>query len=319
MNEQDMKTLKMRLDELEKMIKDMKDKGRSYYINIEHAEIQGPIVDKLDYNFDKLDIKEVSGALNLGNNFGVRVGKLTKKDGKESTEGAHTESEWTSKVEKERGESSQPGTESNSSSIKKSEGSSPSSEPNSSETISKSAHFSQSHSDTSQEINGSSANGTHKGESSSSEVPISHNSERAVVEEPSKRPNSQAASPFSEKKEELTSSKSSILGKTVPEAGSREFSPNERTEKPNTEVKGHEGSTHFKRNEETSSSLNLRNKNTYALNKKEKEPRKLLTNKKPEPIKVEKTNQQSLGSPFPTMEKGEVLIRTKTGFSIKKY
>lgn len=80
MDEQEIKQLKIRLDELEKLMKSLKGQGMSYYVNIEHAEIQGPVVDKLDYNFDKLDVKEVSGALNLGNNFGVRVGKVTKKE-----------------------------------------------------------------------------------------------------------------------------------------------------------------------------------------------------------------------------------------------
>ena len=73
--------LKERLDQLEKLIKTLEGQGVSYYINIEHADIQGPIVDKLDYNFEKLDVKEVSGALNLGNNFGVSVGEIKKKEG----------------------------------------------------------------------------------------------------------------------------------------------------------------------------------------------------------------------------------------------
>lgn len=80
MDDQQLKGLKDKLDSLEKMMETMKGKGMSYYINIEHADIHGPVVDKLDYNFDKLDVKEVSGALNLGNNFGVRVGEIKKKN-----------------------------------------------------------------------------------------------------------------------------------------------------------------------------------------------------------------------------------------------
>ncbi|TCP21952.1 hypothetical protein EV207_13839 [Scopulibacillus darangshiensis] len=78
-DQQQLKELKDKLDHLDKMMKAMKGQGMSYYVNIEHADIHGPVVDQLDYNFDNVDVKEVSGALNLGNNFGVRVSGVKKK------------------------------------------------------------------------------------------------------------------------------------------------------------------------------------------------------------------------------------------------
>ncbi|MEH7385851.1 hypothetical protein V7147_10625 [Bacillus sp. JJ1521] len=54
---------------LEKITKD----GMVYFINIEKLDFQGPVLDSLEFIFDKIDVKEVSGALNLGNNLGVNV------------------------------------------------------------------------------------------------------------------------------------------------------------------------------------------------------------------------------------------------------
>lgn len=79
MEDKDLEAIHRRLDELEKLIKTVKGEGIIYKINIERAEFTSPIVEHLDYHFDKLDVKEVSGALNLGNNFGVTVGQAIKK------------------------------------------------------------------------------------------------------------------------------------------------------------------------------------------------------------------------------------------------
>jgi hypothetical protein len=73
--------IKELMDKIDLLIKALKDQGKFNYVNIEHADIQGPLVDKLNYNFDKLDVKEVSGALNLGTTFGVKVAEKRKKSG----------------------------------------------------------------------------------------------------------------------------------------------------------------------------------------------------------------------------------------------
>ncbi|MDC3417385.1 hypothetical protein [Aquibacillus salsiterrae] len=49
------------------------------YINIEHLEIQTANVEELIYKLEKLDIKELSGALNIGNNLGTTVNKQPKQ------------------------------------------------------------------------------------------------------------------------------------------------------------------------------------------------------------------------------------------------
>jgi len=76
--------IKALMDKLDELIKALKEQGKINYIHIEHADIQGPLVDRLDYHFDTLDVKEVSGALNLGTTFGVKVSEKKKKKPKPS-------------------------------------------------------------------------------------------------------------------------------------------------------------------------------------------------------------------------------------------
>jgi len=42
----------------------------TYYITIEHLQMERPVLEQLAFQLDSLDIKELSGSLNLGNNFG---------------------------------------------------------------------------------------------------------------------------------------------------------------------------------------------------------------------------------------------------------
>lgn len=54
----------------------------SYYITIEHLQMEQPILEQLAFRLDSLDIKELSGSLNLGNNFGsAETIKLPGLDG----------------------------------------------------------------------------------------------------------------------------------------------------------------------------------------------------------------------------------------------
>jgi hypothetical protein len=70
--------LTQKLEELEKTII-----SKQQDIHIETVNIYRPVLEKLSFSLDKVDIKELSGSLNLGNNFGVEMGKeASKKEGK---------------------------------------------------------------------------------------------------------------------------------------------------------------------------------------------------------------------------------------------
>jgi len=43
------------------------------YINIEKLDFHGSVLDSLEFLFDNIDVKEESGALNIGTNLGVTV------------------------------------------------------------------------------------------------------------------------------------------------------------------------------------------------------------------------------------------------------
>lgn len=61
------------LEKLHSLLENMTKDGKFFLINIEKIDVQGPVLDELEFIFDKIDVKEVSGALNIGNNFGVSV------------------------------------------------------------------------------------------------------------------------------------------------------------------------------------------------------------------------------------------------------
>ena len=54
--------------------------GQSRPIHIENVHIHQPVLEKLEYRLDKLDIDVLSGSLNLGNNFGTKLGSLDPSD-----------------------------------------------------------------------------------------------------------------------------------------------------------------------------------------------------------------------------------------------
>lgn len=64
-----------RMKRIEELIEKLASKPIDYHINIEKLDINNPALKELVFRLDKLDIKELSGALSLGNNFGVRVVK----------------------------------------------------------------------------------------------------------------------------------------------------------------------------------------------------------------------------------------------------
>jgi hypothetical protein len=71
---------------LEKLEQAMEQLPQHVDIRIENLTMQNPVLENLTFRLDKLDIKELSGALNLGNNFGVKVKpepKAKKEDNKD--------------------------------------------------------------------------------------------------------------------------------------------------------------------------------------------------------------------------------------------
>lgn len=65
--------LRQRLDEMEQRLKQLTQRDFNYHVTIEDVHIHRFVLDQLTFRLDALDIHDVSGALNLGNNFGVRV------------------------------------------------------------------------------------------------------------------------------------------------------------------------------------------------------------------------------------------------------
>lgn len=77
-NEQLLAELKHKIKKMEQIIQNIDNKSPEYHINIEKITIENPQLDNLTFRLDKLDIKELGGALNMGNNFGVEVVKEQK-------------------------------------------------------------------------------------------------------------------------------------------------------------------------------------------------------------------------------------------------
>lgn len=74
-----------RLGQLEQTLHELIKHSGTYEITIEELNIHDPTLDSLTFRFDKLDVKEVSGALNLGNNFGVDVHQGDNKKSKDKS------------------------------------------------------------------------------------------------------------------------------------------------------------------------------------------------------------------------------------------
>ena len=68
-----LKNIEKRIAALENALIRLIEAEPSLEIRIENLDVRDPVIESLTFKFDQLDVKEVSGALNLGNNFGVRV------------------------------------------------------------------------------------------------------------------------------------------------------------------------------------------------------------------------------------------------------
>ncbi|WP_274362170.1 hypothetical protein [Paenibacillus thermotolerans] len=54
--------------------------AKSPQIIIENVHIHQPVLEKMEYRLDSLDIEQLSGSLNLGNNFGTKMGSGDAKE-----------------------------------------------------------------------------------------------------------------------------------------------------------------------------------------------------------------------------------------------
>lgn len=71
--ERTMEELYQEIIDLQKQILEAQTKPVEYHLHFDHVEVNHPKLDELTFRLDELDIEELSGALNLGNNFGVSV------------------------------------------------------------------------------------------------------------------------------------------------------------------------------------------------------------------------------------------------------
>ena len=63
--------LNLRFNQIEQSIEQLRTK--SPQITIENIHIHQPVLEKIEYRLDSLDIEQLSGSLNLGNNFGAKI------------------------------------------------------------------------------------------------------------------------------------------------------------------------------------------------------------------------------------------------------
>jgi hypothetical protein len=82
-DQETLKEIKSKVDHLETLLEQISQRNVVETINIEKLSIENPVVKSLTFRLDKLDVDEVSGALNLGNNFGTRVNQKQSSPKKE--------------------------------------------------------------------------------------------------------------------------------------------------------------------------------------------------------------------------------------------
>lgn len=75
-----------RLEKMEAQLKEMPHAKTEYHIRIDQVHVHHPALDQLTFKLDSLDIDELSGSLNLGNNFGTGVPQPKKTDEKKPGE-----------------------------------------------------------------------------------------------------------------------------------------------------------------------------------------------------------------------------------------
>lgn len=81
--EKTLQELNKQIKQMEKQLEQLSEKGLEHQITIETLNVKDPVLENLTFKFDKIELDEVSGALNMGNNFGITVKQHSnKKQGK---------------------------------------------------------------------------------------------------------------------------------------------------------------------------------------------------------------------------------------------
>ncbi|MFB6367130.1 hypothetical protein ACFCP7_24390 [Paenibacillus elgii] len=60
-------------DSLARLSERIEEKAPSTHVTVEQIHIHQPVLERLEFRLDELDIEHLSGSLNLGNNFGVKM------------------------------------------------------------------------------------------------------------------------------------------------------------------------------------------------------------------------------------------------------
>ncbi len=75
-----------KIEAIEKRLNELSGQSTVYHITIQNLDIHDPVLKELTFSLENLDIKELSGALNMGNNFGPKVEQKSKNEQKSKQE-----------------------------------------------------------------------------------------------------------------------------------------------------------------------------------------------------------------------------------------
>ncbi|MBM7624453.1 hypothetical protein [Sporohalobacter salinus] len=93
--------LNKRLEKIEAIIEKISDETLECQITIEKLNVDNPQLDDLTFSLKELNVEELGGALNLGNNFGVEVIKdEEKKKNKNKTKQKNSRTNFKAKEQK---------------------------------------------------------------------------------------------------------------------------------------------------------------------------------------------------------------------------
>lgn len=95
-----LKELNEKIQKIEKALEELTQSEKiEHQISIESLNMKDPVLENLTFQLDQLKLEEVSGALNLGNNFGITVHQKPKhKKKKPKDDSCESDEETTSPI-----------------------------------------------------------------------------------------------------------------------------------------------------------------------------------------------------------------------------